>query len=132
MNSTKRKKLENAGWKVGSATEFLGLTPEEEVLVEIKLMLSKKVKELRQKLGLTQVEAAKRLNSSQSRIAKIEACDKSVSMELLMRSMASLGASRKDIGTAISRKDRQAKKRSAKTAKGKSTHKKSRASTKAA
>lgn len=33
MNPKKRQKLEEAGWKVGSAEEFLGLTAEERVQV---------------------------------------------------------------------------------------------------
>ena len=103
MNPAKRKKLEKAGWKIGSASEFLGLTPEEEVLVEIKLALADKVKELRKQRKVTQEALAKRIGSSQSRIAKLESADRSVSVDLLVRSLASLGASRSDIGGAISK-----------------------------
>ena len=39
VKATKRKKLEEAGWKVGSTSEFLGLSSEEELLVNIKLVL---------------------------------------------------------------------------------------------
>ena len=112
MNSSKRKKLEKAGWKVGSASEFLGLTPEEEMLVEIKLALADKVKELRNKRGMTQDALAKRIGSSQSRVAKMEVAN--VSMDLLVRSLASLGASQKEIGGAISRPVRAAKQQPAK------------------
>jgi transcriptional regulator with XRE-family HTH domain len=103
MNPAKRKKLEKAGWKTGSVSEFLGLTPEEEVLVEIKLALADKVKELRKQRRVTQAALAKRIGSSQSRIAKLESADRSVSVDLLVRSLASLGASQKDIGGAISK-----------------------------
>ncbi len=41
MDSTKRQKLEAAGWKVGSATEFLQLSPEEEAIIETRLALRK-------------------------------------------------------------------------------------------
>jgi DNA-binding transcriptional regulator YiaG len=104
MKASKRNKLESTGWKVGSASEFLGLTEEEESLVAIKLALAHHIKSRRQKLKMTQSVLAARLGSSQSRVAKMETADGSVSMELLMRSLLSLGASRKDIGAIIGTK----------------------------
>ncbi|MFH1924215.1 MAG: helix-turn-helix transcriptional regulator [Planctomycetota bacterium] len=101
MKAGKRQKLEVAGWRVGSSSDFLGLTEEEEALITMKLALAKNLKERRQEQGLSQFQLAKRLGSSQSRLAKMEAADKSVSMELLVRSLLSLGASRKEIGTII-------------------------------
>ena len=98
MKQSKRKKLEDAGWKVGSAADFLGLTKEEESLVAMKLALARDVQARRKRLSITQAQLAKRLGSSQSRVAKIEKADKSVSLELLVRSLLSLGASREDIG----------------------------------
>jgi DNA-binding XRE family transcriptional regulator len=101
MNTTKRKKLQAAGWKIGSVAEFLGLTAEEELLVEMKLAFAERIKERRQKLDITQQQFAKKLGSSQSRVAKIEKADRSVSMELLVRSLVTLGASREEIGNVI-------------------------------
>ncbi len=101
MRASKRTRLEEAGWKVGTTSEFLGLTDEEEMLVNMKLALAAKVKQRRQQLKVTQQELAKRLGSSQSRVAKVETADKSVSIELLIRSLASLGASRAEIGRVI-------------------------------
>jgi len=101
MKESKRKKLESAGWKVGSASEFLGLSAEEDVLVAMKLALAANLKARRNSLNMTQQELAKKIGSSQSRVAKIEVADKSVSMELLIRSLASLGASPKEIGGVI-------------------------------
>ena len=102
MKASKRKKLEEAGWKVGSTSEFLGLSDEEEMLVAMKLALASNLKARRQQLKITQHELAKRLGSSQSRVAKMEIADRSVSMELLVRTLASLGASRTEIGGMIS------------------------------
>ncbi|WP_437228807.1 helix-turn-helix transcriptional regulator [Planctomicrobium sp. SH661] len=102
MKTTKRKKLEAAGWKVGSTTEFLGLGEAEEMLVEMKLALANKVRELRQFHQLTQVNLAKLIGSSQSRIAKLETADPSISMELLIRSLAKLGVTRGEIGEILS------------------------------
>jgi DNA-binding XRE family transcriptional regulator len=97
MKETKRKKLEAAGWKVGSTAEFLDLTTEEEELVAMKLSLAANVKSRRESLKMTQQELAKQIGSSQSRVAKIESADKSVSIDLLIRSLASLGATRREI-----------------------------------
>ena len=97
MKSTKKKKLESKGWKIGSAREFLHLSSEEAAYVELKLALSKNLQEFRVKKQLTQEELARRLKSSQSRIAKMEAGDPSVSLDLLVRSLLALGASKKHL-----------------------------------
>jgi len=102
MERTKRESLEANGWKVGTASEFLDLTPEESTLIEIKLALSDSLKERRQKL-MTQTELADRINSSQSGIAKAENGDISVSIELLIRAMLATGATPEEIGKAIAR-----------------------------
>ena len=91
MNPEKRKKLEAAGWKVGTTEEFLKLTPEERELVELQLFLRKKVKELRKRKGWTQQELADYLESSQARIAKLEAGDPSVSMDFMFKAIFALG-----------------------------------------
>ena len=101
MKNSKRQKLEAAGWKVGSTADFLGLSKEEELLIDMKLALANKLKARRQERKLTQLEIAKRLGSSQSRIAKMEVADKSVSLDLLVRSLLSLGATRQDIAGTI-------------------------------
>jgi predicted XRE-type DNA-binding protein len=104
MELTKRQKLEAAGWKVGTVAEFLELTPEEEAIVEIRLALSKSVKKMRQQERLSQQKLADNINSSQSRVAKMEAADRSVSIDLLIKSLLALGATREDIATAIAGK----------------------------
>jgi DNA-binding XRE family transcriptional regulator len=101
MKETKRERLEEAGWKVGSAEEFLGLSEEEAAFVEMKLGLSEALRERRTRQELTQVELAKRLGSSQSRVAKMEACDPTVSVDLLVRALLATGASRREIAAAI-------------------------------
>jgi DNA-binding XRE family transcriptional regulator len=102
MELTKRQKLEAAGWKVGTVADFLQLSPEEVEIIEIRLSLSKSLKQLRKEKQLSQQELAKNIQSSQSRVAKMEAGDPSVSIDLLIKSLISLGAARKDIALAIS------------------------------
>ena len=101
MKKTKRAKMEAAGWAVGSVKEFLGLSEADAVLIEMKLALSQSVRDRRMKQGLSQVQLAERLQSSQSRVAKMEAGDPSVSMDLLVSSLLLLGASSIDLAKTI-------------------------------
>jgi len=107
MKSTKRARLEAHGWRVGSAAEFLELTPEEAAFVETKLALSQSLRERRSAQKVSQAELATRLKSSQSRVAKMEAADATVSIDLLLRALFALGAKPRDVAVAI-RKRRSA------------------------
>jgi DNA-binding XRE family transcriptional regulator len=97
MKPEKRKRLEAAGWRVGTAGEFLGLTNEEAALIELKLDLARAVKAERIRRKMTQEELGERLGSSQSRVAKMEGGDPSVSIDLLIRALFRLGVSRRDL-----------------------------------
>ena len=101
MDQQKRKKLEAKGWRVGSADDFLDLTQEETRYIELKLALSASLKAERLKQGITQVELAKMMGSSQSRIAKMEAGDPTVSVDLLLKALLSLGVTKKQISKII-------------------------------
>ena len=114
MDKKKKERLAAAGWRSGDAADFLGLSPEEIEFVELKLSLSLELKDLRSERGLSQVELARRLGSSQSRIAKMEASDPSVSIDLLIRGLLAAGASKADIASAITKRSaRRRAKRSA-------------------
>lgn len=106
MNKAKRRRLERKGWKIGSAEEFLGLSAEEARFIELKLALSRWLRERREARNLTQTALAQKIRSSQSRIAKMEAGDPSVSIDLLIRSLFSLGATRRDLARVIDASDR--------------------------
>jgi hypothetical protein len=92
MRADKRARLERRGWRVGGAREFLGLSDGEAAFVEFKLRLARGLRERRLRRGLGQVQVAKIIRSSQSRVAKMEAADPSVSLDLLVRSHLALGA----------------------------------------
>ena len=94
MDKIKRKKLESKEWKIGTVQKFLSLSPEESAYIELKLTLAKNLQRRRRTLNLTQTALARRLKSSQSRIAKMESGDPSVSVDLLVRSLLALGISR--------------------------------------
>jgi transcriptional regulator with XRE-family HTH domain len=87
MKAQKRARLTRAGWKVGGADDFLGLSKEEALLVEMKLDLAERLREFRENRKLSQAEVAKLLGSSQSRVAKMEAADGSVTLDLLVRAL---------------------------------------------
>src|SRR4030067_1538487 len=101
MEKTKKKLWENGGWRTGSAAEFLDLTPEENRYIELKLALGEHLKRRRQRRRLSQATLAKLLSSSQSRVAKMEAADPSVSRDLLVRSLLALGSSEKELGEGV-------------------------------
>ena len=102
MDKRKLERLQAKGWKVGGAEEFLALTPEEAAYVEVRLALSDNVRKMRVRKKISQVRLAKLLGSSQSRVAKIEAGDPTVSVDLMFRSLLALGASKKDLARIIS------------------------------
>ena len=106
MRESKRKKLAAKGWKIGGAQEFLGLSEAEEALIELRLKLADGLKSRRHARGVTQTQLAESLRSSQSRVAKMEAADETVSTDLLLRSLFRLGASRRDVARLLNQKSR--------------------------
>ena len=101
MNKTKRAALAKAGWQLGSAADFLELSAEETAFLETKLALSESLRTRRTAQRLSQAALAKRLKSSQSRVAKMEAADPTVSVDLLLRGLFALGATPKDVAKAL-------------------------------
>ena len=101
MRKAKRKRLEGKGWKIGTVKGFLGLSEEESAYIELKIKLAAGLRERRRQKGLSQLDLAAKLQSSQSRVAKMEAGDPSVSLDLLIRSLISLGASERELSRII-------------------------------
>jgi len=106
VHTDKRRKLERAGWTVSDAGDFLGLSADERRFVEVKLALADGLRRRREQLGLTQTEVAERFGSSQSRVAKMEAAHRTVSTDLLLKSLFRLGASPRDVARLLSQKPR--------------------------
>jgi DNA-binding XRE family transcriptional regulator len=101
MDSEKRKRLEADGWAVGDASDFLGLTSVEAELVELKVKLALFAKEQRKVSNLSQDALAKKMGSSQSRIAKIESGDPSVSLDLIVRALLTSGVTHQELAQVI-------------------------------
>ena len=102
MNSAKKARLQAAGWQVGTAAEFLGLSKQEAVFVEMKLALARCLHALRVRRKLSQTRVAELVGSSQSRVAKMESGDPSVSVDLLLKSVLAIGGSPADVVRALS------------------------------
>jgi ribosome-binding protein aMBF1 (putative translation factor) len=101
MRKAKKKRLQAKGWKIGTVKEFLGLSDEESAYIELKIKLATALRQRRQQKGLSQLDLAAKLQSSQSRVAKMEAGDPSVSLDLLIRSLLRLGASERELSQII-------------------------------
>ena len=102
MKKATRKKLERGGWRVGDAAGFLGLSPEEEALVAVKMELVDALRARRRKCDPSpRLELAERIGSSQSRVAKMEAGDPSVSIDLVIRALLAVGVRPKRIAHAL-------------------------------
>ncbi|MCX7056733.1 MAG: helix-turn-helix transcriptional regulator [Pseudomonadota bacterium] len=104
MRESTRKKLEGKGWAVGDAKDFLGLSPEEEAYIELRLKLADGLKARRKAHGVSQVALAQAMKSSQSRVAKMEAGDPTVSLDLLVKSLLTLGTSNRELAAMITRR----------------------------
>jgi plasmid maintenance system antidote protein VapI len=101
MINTKQARLKAKGWKIGSVTEFLGLTPGESAYVELKIALGDLLQAKRKENDLTQTGLAEHIHSSQSRVAKMEKADPSVSLDLVVRSLYALGTENAELGAII-------------------------------
>lgn len=104
MNKRKIEKLRADGWKIGSVEDFLALSKQEAALIEIKVTLATSIRHLRGRKRLTQEGLAQFLGSSQSRVAKMEAADPSVSIDLLLRSLLALGVTQSGVAKILSSK----------------------------
>ena len=101
MDKSKKRRLEAKGYRVGNAEDFLGLSAEESAYIDMKMALSQALVQRRKRRRLTQIELARKLNSSQSRVAKMEKGDPTVSVDLLVKALLAMGATRQSIAKAI-------------------------------
>ena len=108
MKKAKRARLEAAGWKVGTVRQFLGLSDEEAAFVDLKRALARNLRSRRERKGLTQNQLAELIESSQSRVAKMEAGDRTVSLDLLVRSLLAMGTTKRELARIIAAPKRAA------------------------
>lgn len=108
MKKAKQARLQRAGWMVGTAEEFLGLSKEEAEFVDLKLALARSLRARRERKRMPQLELANLIESSQSRVAKMESGDRTVSLDLLVRSLLAMGATRRELARIIAAPKRAA------------------------
>ena len=99
----KTARLEAAGWKTSTVQEFLGLSDEDMAVIEVKVALARRLRAQRTRAGMSQVEVARIVRSSQPRVAKMEAADKTVSIDLLVKALVKTGVSVQEIGRSLER-----------------------------
>src|SRR5258708_3343289 len=107
MAPKKQKVMEAAGFRVGDAADFLELTDEERSLVELRLAVSRAIRERRKGQNLTQAQVAARMKSTQARVAKIEAGDVGVSLDLMFSGLFAVGGHLSDLTVASPPKARR-------------------------
>ncbi len=91
MNSKKRKALKAAGWKIGDAADFLGMSDQERQLLDARVEVALAVRRQRESHKLSQQQLASRIKTSQPRIVKIERAAADVSLDQLLRTFAAAG-----------------------------------------
>ena len=101
LSNERKVKLQKAGFKVGTVQEFLGLSDAEMMIIDMRIALGGRIRAAREKQHLTQTELAKRIRSSQPRVAKIEAGEEGVSLDLMTKAALAVGITRKQIAKAI-------------------------------
>ena len=101
MLESKKRRITAKGWKIGTAKEFLGLSASEEAYIDLRLRLSDGLKSRRNLRRVTQTQLAQALRSSQSRVAKMEAGDPTVSIDLLVKSLLVLGTTNRELAAII-------------------------------
>lgn len=103
MHRKKARREAPARWHDGSVREFLSLSDEDHIIVELRVHLAKALLARRHAAGMTQAGLSRAIGSSQSRIAKMESADPTVSLDLLIRGLIHLGAPPSDFAAAFRR-----------------------------
>ena len=102
MTKAKQKKLEKIGYKITDTQQFLNLSDREMAIIDLKVNLTQKLREVRKAAGITQKQLAKLMSSSQSRMAMLEGGAPDISLELICRALFALGVSSVELGRTIS------------------------------
>jgi predicted XRE-type DNA-binding protein len=92
MDATKRKAIEAAGWKVGDAADFLGMSADERQLLDARVALARAIRLQRESVNMSQKELGQRMKTSQPRVARIERAAPDVSLDQLVRALTAAGA----------------------------------------
>jgi predicted XRE-type DNA-binding protein len=103
QDSADSKRGESKSFEETTVSEFLGLTPADEAVIEIRRRLARELRERRNSAKLTQETLAERRGTTQSRVSDMENADSSVSIDALIASLVEMGATTEEIGQLISK-----------------------------
>lgn len=99
MDAERKKKLEAAGWKFGDYADFLGMTPEEKAVVEIRLAATREMERLRAENPISQEELARRMGTKQPNVSKLFKNPGKATLDTLFRALLALGSTPKKIAS---------------------------------
>ena len=91
MDALTKKLMQEAGFESGSVGELLGLSEAQETLVETKVRLTELLREERRARGWSQNRLAQAMEKKQQVVARIEMAHRSVSLDLLLRALFTMG-----------------------------------------
>jgi predicted XRE-type DNA-binding protein len=95
------KRRKGKTWVETDVEELLDLSAEDLVIVEFRAALAVALQRARKRKKLTQEEAAEVIGTSQAQVSKMEAGQSSITIDRLIKALASLGVSRPAILRAL-------------------------------
>lgn len=92
MTKEKRAKLEAAGFTLTDTKDWIGLTIDENKIVEMRVALAAEVEKVRKEKGITQLQLAERMGTKQSGVARMINNPNTSSIDNLMKALIAMGA----------------------------------------
>ena len=100
MNNNAQERLAATGWVETTVAEFLGLSPEEEALVDTGLLLSQLVRETRVARGWSTEQLGQKIGVSAERISELETAP-GTRFELLFQALYAMNVAPREIAATI-------------------------------
>ena len=101
MDTKKRKQLEAAGYQITDSADWLGLTPQEQAIVNMRVNFALEIERVRKASNITQRELADKIGTRQSGVARMLNNPTTATIDSLIKTLLALGASPKRIAALI-------------------------------
>ena len=101
MKATKKKALESAGYNMTNAAEWLGLSPQEDAIVNMRVNFAMEIERICKEQGITQKALAEKIGTRQSGVARMLNNPSKVTLDHLIRTLLALGTPSKRIASLI-------------------------------
>lgn len=102
MDARTKKALERAGWTHGSYADFLQLTPEEKMIVDMRIAATLELERQRRATRLSQAEVARRMGTRQPNVSALFRNPGGATLDTLCRALAAYGLGRREIAACLS------------------------------